>query len=94
MTTSEPELAAIVCSHVRNNERPVLLSSRTGEFVCLLCGKDDHVDSPDEFTVIGASHVTDRDQSVAEVLDLRLNEEAERDEAGSPWSRQTISDAG
>jgi hypothetical protein len=87
-------LRRIVCSHVRNHERPVLLASRTDELVCLLCGKDDHADSPDEFTAIGASHVTDRDRSVAEVLDLGLNEEAERTGVGSSWRRQRIMDEG
>lgn len=90
MKRSDPDLATIVCSHVRNGERPVLLASRTDELVCLLCGEDDHVDSPEEFTVIGASHVTNRDPSVTKVLDLAMNEEAERADARSSWRRQTI----
>lgn len=53
---------------------------------CALCGGD-HPDDASSFRVVGIGHVIDYDPSVAEVLDLHPNQEAEREAVGEPWLR-------
>ena len=91
------ENAVFICSHIFRNERPVC-------FVCLvdnqwqmLCGQ------PDDFTgddpskncrLVGLNHLLDRDPTLLEILDLPVDWQAERKQAGDPWKRSRISGIG
>lgn len=75
-----------VCTHVFKEERPVLYVTRPDGDWCFLCG-DEHPDEGSEFRVVGLGHLMTRDGSLAEVLDLAPNQEAERDIVGGTWSR-------
>ena len=44
-------------------------------------------DDANAFPVVGLGHIVERDPSVAEVLDLATNEEAERGSVGADWLR-------
>jgi hypothetical protein len=79
------EIPAFVCSHVFENTRPVLLVSRAGDDWQLLCGGDHETDEVPR--VVGLNHLLQRDPTLAEVLDLPANWEAERDHVGSLWQR-------
>lgn len=88
--TSQPELPyetkLYVCIHVFDRIRPVLYVTRPDGDWCALCGGD-HPDDASSFRVVGIGHVIDYDPSVAEVLDLCPNQEAEREAVGEPWLR-------
>lgn len=90
MNSDNAYLATIICNHVRNGERPVLLATRTDELICFLCGMDDHADSADAFSIVGAGHLLERDSTISEVLDLSLGEEAERANIKSRWVRGPV----
>jgi hypothetical protein len=78
-----------VCLHVFEQRRPVLYVTRPDGDWCALCG-DEHPDSADAYRVVGIGHALDFDPSVAEVLDLGVNEEAERRAVGDKWVRSTF----
>jgi hypothetical protein len=88
--TSQPRLPyetkSYVCIHVFDRIRPVLYVTRPDGDWCALCGGD-HPDDASSFRIVGIGHVIDYDPSVAEVLDLRPNQEAEREAVGEPWLR-------
>ena len=76
-----------VCTHVYTDERPVLYVTRPDGDWCFLCGGDDHADDASSFRVVGLGHIVKRDPSLANVLDLAPNEEAERTAVTEGWSR-------
>lgn len=80
------ETKTYVCTHVLDRSRPVLYVTRPDGDWCALCG-DEHPDDASAYRVVGIGHVLDYDPSVAEVLDLRPNQEAEREAVGEPWAR-------
>jgi hypothetical protein len=82
------ETAAFVCSHVFQNTRPVLLVARENGDWMYLCGKPHAPD--EEFQVVGAEHLLQRDPSLADILDLQDNCEAERPHASAVWSRMPL----
>lgn len=82
-----------VCIHVFKAERAVLLVSRPDGDWCFLCGEG-HPDDPGEYRVVGIGHVIDGDPTLREVLDLQVDEEAERSEVGQVWVRSLVSDEG
>ena len=88
------EVAVIVCNHVYQDERPVLLASRDDQLVCLLCGLDDHTDSVEAFKVVGSRHLVERDPSIGEVLDLPIGHEAARAAIDDEWVRGVIHNNG
>jgi hypothetical protein len=78
------EQAAFVCSHVLENSRPVLLVSRDGGDWQFLCGSNHDGDEP---SLIHASHLFERDQSLRELQDLPANWDASRTTKDEPWLR-------
>lgn len=86
-----PHQKAYVCLHVFEGQRDVLLVSRPDGDWCLLCGGD-HPDDPSSYRVVGIGHFLDADQSLREVLDLDVDEEAERARVGGPWERSYFSE--
>lgn len=80
------ETKSYVCIHVFDGSMPVLYVTRPEGDWCALCG-DDHPDDASYYRVVGLGHVVQQDPTVAEVLDLEANEEAEREAVGSPWVR-------
>jgi hypothetical protein len=80
------ETKAYVCVDVFDGTKPVLLVSRAdGDWVAL-CG-DEHPEDADFFRVVGLGHVIENDPSIAELLDLPSEHEAERAETGGAWVR-------
>jgi len=67
-------------------DRPILYVTRADGDWCFLCGSDDPTD-PSVYRVAGIGHVLDLDPTVAEVLDLVVDEEADRAVVGGPWTR-------
>lgn len=85
-----PHLKSYVCTEVFNKERPVLLVAHDedGDWQ-LMCG-DEH-EGEDYARVVGIGHPLGDDPTLAEVLDLRAGEEAERSSVGGPWTRAAYS---
>lgn len=84
------EEAAFVCSHIFDQRRPVLYVCRQGGDWQFLCGAEH---APTELPrVVGAAHIFERDPSLKEVADLRVDWEAERRAIGEPWLRRACSD--
>ncbi len=84
------ETKSYVCNHIFDRTRDVLYVTHSDADWCFLCGGDDHPQGdhvPLAFFVVGMGHVIDHDPSLVEVLDLGVNEEAERVAAGSNWVR-------
>ncbi len=87
MEEARPEQKSYICTHVFERSRPVLYVTRPEGDWCLLCG-DEHPNSASAYRVAGINHVLAHDPSVREVLDLNVDEEAERTVVGGPWVRR------
>ena len=83
------ESAVFVCSHVFKNVRPVLLVAREHGDWMYLCGQSHHQESED-YHVVGVEHLTERDETLCEIADLRDNAEAQRSKVGLPWIRKML----
>lgn len=82
------ETPAFVCSHVFKKIKPVLLVSRVDGDWQFLCGGN-HED--DELPhVVGLNHLIEQDPTLAELYDLPVNWEAERNNVGSPWRKKSL----
>lgn len=82
------ESTAFVCSHVFGGSSPVLLVAREDGDWMFLCGAG-HSEE-EQYHVVGIEHLTARDPSLFELLDLADDSEAEREAVGMPWSRARI----
>ena len=80
------ERPALICSHVFEDTRPILLVSHEDGVWQFLCGAGDHP-SEEVPRVCGMNHLLDRDESLKEILDLPENWDAERTDIKSPWRR-------
>jgi len=78
-----------VCIHVFSRTRPVLYVTRPEGDWCALCG-DEHPQDASSYRVVGIGHVISHDPTVAELLDLEPNQEAERAAVGEPWTRSEV----
>jgi len=78
------ETAAFVCSHVFNRSRPILLVAREAGDWMYLCGQAHGED--EQYHVIGAGHLLERDSTLSAVTDLPENMEAERPSVTAPWA--------
>jgi hypothetical protein len=83
----EVELAAFICEHVFERTRPILLAVHDddGDWQ-FMCGYE-HTAPP---RVVGLHHITDADRTVRAVMDMPLGWLAEREAAGTPWTRMRI----
>ncbi len=83
------EIEAYVCSHVFQAVRPVLLVAvEEGDWM-FLCGTLH--DEQEHYHLVGINHLTERDPTLAEVLDLPDGFETEREIVGGTWRRSPIS---
>jgi hypothetical protein len=75
----------LLCPHVAENSRPILLVCKEGGDIQLLCGEahEDH----EKPKLAGLSHLLERDPTLRDVLDLPDDWEAERVSVDSPWVR-------
>ncbi len=78
-------VACIVCNHVLNNERDILLVTHDlddGQWG-FLCGQDDHMIN--NYKIISLKEVLDIDKSINEIYDMPLGYGAERKSKNSSW---------
>lgn len=77
------DTSVFLCSHVFDEEQPVLYVSHDGDgdwqFVC----GDSHDDSEPKLVCI--EHVLERDSTLHEVANLKCNHTAERETVGADW---------
>lgn len=87
VTSSEPEIAAVVCEHVFKDSRDILLVShdRDGAWQ-LLCGKMD-CGSHTIPRLVGLNHLLERDPSLNGILNLPKGYFSERASIGGLWKR-------
>lgn len=78
-----------VCVHVFEDRSPVLYVTRPEGDWCFLCDLV-HADESASFRVVALHHLIERDESLLEVLDLGVNEEAERSQVGGAWTRSSF----
>lgn len=90
MPFSPSNLGVIICSHILEASRPILLVAHDADGWNFACGKRDHAGAKD-FHVVGVGHLTSRDPSVSECADLPVGFVAERPSVGLPWTRRELS---
>jgi len=91
MRFSPTNLGVIVCSHVLEASRAILLVANDTDGWNFACGQRDHNGAKD-FHVVGVGHLSSRDSSVNECADLPVGFIAERSAVSSPWKRRELSD--
>ena len=87
MEFSPTNLGVIVCSHVLEASRPVLLVAHDADGWNFACGRRDH-GGADDFHVVGVGHLVSRDTSVNDCADLPVGYIAERASETSAWLRR------
>jgi len=85
---NQRELAVYVCEHVFEGNRPVLLVVHEGSDWQFLCGSPHEEDAIPR--VVGLNHILSADFTIADVLDLPIDWEAERVSTGDVWVRTRI----
>ncbi|HZX79920.1 MAG TPA: hypothetical protein VFE72_03070 [Lysobacter sp.] len=88
MTFAPRHLAVLICRHVFEHSRPVLLVRNQEDTWSLLCGGEDHGD--EDFCYVGVGHLLDRDPTLDACADLLQDHEAERSAVGGAWTRAVI----
>ena len=79
------DYGVFICSHIFNDNLPVLEGIRDDEGNWqLFCGKD-HDFENEEPHLIGIGHLTSQDESLNELTNLNKNEFAERKSQNHPW---------
>jgi hypothetical protein len=89
MEFSPSNLGVIICSHVLEATRPILLIAHDAEGWNFACGGNDH-HGADDFHVVGVGHLTARDPSINLCADLPAGFVAERSAAAIPWARHAL----
>lgn len=85
-----PHILSFVCSDVYPGGKDVLLVSREGGDWSFLCGST-HRASPDQYQLLGMSHLLEPDPTLSQVLNLGRNQSAARRELGGRWHRMPTS---
>ena len=88
MAFAPRNLGVLICRHIFENSRPVLLVRNQEDTWSFLCDGDDHED--DDFCYVGFGHLLDRDLSLNECADLAVGHEAERKSVGANWQLAEI----
>jgi hypothetical protein len=83
------DLKSYLCVEVFEREMPILYVTRPDGEWCFLCGGD-HPEDASAYRVVGIGHAIAMDPSLAEVVDLQPNEEAERTDVGGTWTRASF----
>lgn len=93
MQFTPSNLGVVICSHVRDYLRPVLLVTHydDGDW-SFTCGQTDHRDDDSEYVLVGVGHLTDRDTTLDSLSDLARGYSAERNSIGAPWTRYPDAD--
>ena len=78
------------CTHVIDAQRPVLYVCREAEDWMFACGGDDHAQSTDDWKVLHAGHLLSQDDTLRHVMDLDVDQQAERSATDEPWERGAI----
>jgi hypothetical protein len=78
-------LGVIVCGCIFKNEKPILYVYHGEKDWQFMCG-DDH-ETTEGASVVGVGHLTKRDPSLNQLVDLPCGWEAERETAKSNWNR-------
>ena len=88
MTFAPRNLGVVVCSHIRDDLRPILLVTHyeDGDWA-FTCGNADHGDDESEYVLVGIGHLTDRDKTLDSISDLERGYSAERESIAGPWRR-------
>lgn len=88
MKFSPNNLGVVVCSHVRDNTRAVLMATHyaDGDWA-FTCGQTDHSDAPDEYTLVGVGHLTQHDPSLHSISNLERGHSAERISICDSWEQ-------
>jgi hypothetical protein len=89
MEFSPSNLGVIICSHVLEATRPILLVAHDAEGWNFACGSTDH-HGADDFHVVGVGHLIARDPSLNLCADLPPGFIAERSAAALPWARHEL----
>lgn len=84
-------LKSYVCIEVFERELPVLYVARPDGEWCFLCGGG-HSNEASAYRLVGIDHPITGDPTLLEVLDLDVDEEAERPAVGAAWNRSTSVD--
>ncbi len=82
-------MGAIICSHVLDASRPILLVAHDQDGWNFACGCTDH-DGADDFYYVHVAHLATRDPSLVECADLETGHVAERASPVDAWVRQHI----
>lgn len=85
MTRESP---AFVCSHVFHDTAPILLVAREQGDWMFLCGA--RHGKEEQFHVVGAEHLHERDPFLRELMDLPDNSQAERKRVDGIWIRAPL----
>ena len=88
MSFSPSNLGVIICSHVFEASRPILLVTHDSDGWNFACGGTDHGD--DDFHNVGVGHLTSRDSGINDCADLQCGYIAERQDQSSPWVRDPL----
>lgn len=84
-----PSVKSYVCVEVFERGLPVLYVARPQGDWCFLCGGG-HPDDASAYRVVAIGHSITSDPTLLEVLDLDVDQEAERPAVGAAWTRSTI----
>ena len=87
-----PNLKSYVCIEVFEGQRPILYVTRSDGDWCFLCGEE-HPNDASAYRVVGIGHPVGSDPTLVEILDLGVDEEAERVSVEAAWIRSRRSRA-
>ncbi|MFG6403399.1 hypothetical protein [Microbacterium sp. P04] len=84
----QAEKLGVVCTHVLNDERPVLLVANSKGDIVLTCGGTDHrFPEIEDWAMAHPSHFVGRDPAMGIVSVIAEGEWATRSRVGAPWQR-------
>ena len=86
--SKQSEIGVLICPHIFERTKPVLLVAREYGDLMFLCGAE-HSEN-EKFHVVGLNHLLDHDPTLREVSDIEEGYEAERQSVGDPWIRTPI----